>query len=137
MADTDASMSIDDVNPPVVVSAALSTEPTASTAPTNDLPAELLYPLVCGWAGKKYELTLVQSDLILDLKAALWSLTNVPVERQKIVGLVKGKLPGDEVEVVSLGLSAGGAPKQFMMVSRSALRRRGSARSTSCRADVL
>lgn len=36
---------------------------------------------------------------VFDLKAALFSLTNVPPERQKILGLVKGKLPPDEERV--------------------------------------
>lgn len=30
------------------------------------------------------------------MKATLYSLTNVPLERQKIIGLVRGKLPPDE-----------------------------------------
>ncbi len=33
------------------------------------------------------------------MKAALYSQTNVPLERQKILGLVKGKLPPDEVRM--------------------------------------
>lgn len=33
---------------------------------------------------------------VFDLKAMLQSLTDVPPERQKILGLVKGKLPPDE-----------------------------------------
>ena len=33
---------------------------------------------------------------VFDLKATLYSLTNVPPERQKILGLVKGKLPSEE-----------------------------------------
>lgn len=33
---------------------------------------------------------------VFDLKATLMSLTDVPPERQKILGLVKGKLPDDE-----------------------------------------
>lgn len=36
---------------------------------------------------------------VFDLKVALFSLTNVPPERQKILGLVKGKLPPDEAVV--------------------------------------
>ena len=32
---------------------------------------------------------------VFDLKGLLYSLTNVPSERQKILGLVKGKLPPD------------------------------------------
>ena len=33
---------------------------------------------------------------MLDLKTALRELTTVPEERQKILGLVKGKLPPDQ-----------------------------------------
>lgn len=29
-------------------------------------------------------------------QAIIYSLTSVPPERQKIIGLVKGKIPGDE-----------------------------------------
>lgn len=39
-----------------------------------------------------------------DLKAILFSLTGVPPERMKLVGLIKGKLPGDDQEIVKLGL---------------------------------
>lgn len=48
----------------------------------------------------------------------LFSLTNVPPERQKIVGLSKGKLPAEHEEVVKLGLgpSAPGKCKEFMMM---------------------
>jgi hypothetical protein len=53
-----------------------------------------------------------------DLKQLLWSLTTVPPDRQKLVGLVKGKLPGDEEEVIKLGLGDGtsGKSTQFMMM---------------------
>lgn len=58
------------------------------------------------------------SPQIGDLKAILFSLTKVPPARQKIVGLAKGKLPGDEQEVVKLGLGPGASakPKEFMMM---------------------
>lgn len=36
---------------------------------------------------------------VFDLKTALRDLTNVPPERQKILGLVKGKLPEDQVRM--------------------------------------
>lgn len=67
------------------------------------------------WAGKAFSLHLAGSDRyvqykaslrnqyqpcpydrVYDLKAALSDLTKVPPERQKILGLVKGKLPPDE-----------------------------------------
>ena len=64
------------------------------------------------WAGKPFEIDVAGSDRcreallhasiifsqfcrVFDLKATLYSLTNVPPERQKILGLVKGKLPPD------------------------------------------
>lgn len=37
-----------------------------------------------------------------DLKALLQSMTDVPPERQKILGLVKGKLPPDDETMYSL-----------------------------------
>jgi ubiquitin-like domain-containing CTD phosphatase 1 len=88
-------------------------------------------------AINQYEVSVVESDTVGDLKTLLWSLTSVPPERQKvrigrgsqrrrrantrlvtqILGLVKGKLPGDEAEVMSLGLLQGGTKaKEFMMV---------------------
>jgi hypothetical protein len=51
------------------------------------------------WAGKPFTLDIAESDRVFDLKAALQSLTNVPPERQKILGLVKGKLPPDQERV--------------------------------------
>lgn len=39
---------------------------------------------------------LIHCYRVFDLKAALRELTNVPEERQKILGLVKGKLPPDQ-----------------------------------------
>lgn len=110
----------------VDMTSAMSTSPelpsapavVAETLPSVELalPSEVIYALVCSWKGQKLDVTVVESDTVGDLKATLWSLTSVPPQRQKLVGLVKGKLPGDEAEVVSLGLG-GGAPKQFMMVS--------------------
>lgn len=41
--------------------------------------------------------------------------TRVPPLRQKLLGLVKGKLPSDEEEVVKLGLTQG-KTKEFMLV---------------------
>ncbi|CAL1705654.1 unnamed protein product [Somion occarium] len=47
------------------------------------------------------------------LLAALQEQTNVPPERQKILGLVKGKLPSDEVTIRDLKLSIG---KKFTLI---------------------
>jgi len=48
---------------------------------------------------------------VFDLKAALQGQTNVPPERQKILGLVKGKLPSDEIRIGDLKLG-----KKFSLV---------------------
>ncbi|KAI0811003.1 HAD IIID h [Irpex lacteus] len=65
------------------------------------------------WSGKAYQLDIAGSDRVFDLKVALYSLTNVPPERQKILGLVKGKLPSDEVAVSELKLVPG---KKFSLI---------------------
>jgi ubiquitin-like domain-containing CTD phosphatase 1 len=93
------------------------------------------------WRGTNYEISIAESDTVVstrslfnpesslnkpisqlnqgDLKAILFSLTGVPPDRMKLVGLIKGKLPGDNEEVVKLGL---GGPttttkkKEFMMI---------------------
>lgn len=70
------------------------------------------------WSGKPFSLEVAESDRyvpggfirlnelnyhipyrVFDLKAALQSLTDVPPERQKILGLVKGKLPPDQARM--------------------------------------
>ncbi|EIN07108.1 HAD subfamily IIID h [Punctularia strigosozonata HHB-11173 SS5] len=65
------------------------------------------------WAGKPFELEIAESDRIYDLKGSLYSLTNVPPERQKILGLVKGKLPPEQERIGDLKLVSG---KKFTLV---------------------
>ncbi|KAI0372975.1 HAD subfamily IIID h [Pilatotrama ljubarskyi] len=65
------------------------------------------------WSGKPFSLDVAESDRVYDLKAALMSLTNVPPERQKILGLVKGKLPTDDERIGDLKLLSG---KKFTLV---------------------
>ncbi|KAK4057984.1 hypothetical protein OIO90_000723 [Microbotryomycetes sp. JL221] len=88
----------------------------ASALSPLPLPDEVVYTLMCSWRGEQLPVQVVETDCLGDVKATLWSLTSVAPERQKLVGLVKGKLPGDEVEVKSLGLSATGSARKFMMV---------------------
>ncbi|TEB36442.1 HAD-superfamily subfamily IIID h [Coprinellus micaceus] len=58
------------------------------------------------WGGKPFSLSIAESDRwpslgrVFDLKTALHDLTKVPAERQKILGLVKGKLPPDQALVL-------------------------------------
>ena len=80
--------------------------------PTEDGKSERWIHLFFTWSGKAFELDIAESDRCVtashyphlcltfcrvdDLKALLQSLTDVPPERQKILGLVKGKLPPDD-----------------------------------------
>lgn len=80
--------------------------------PTEDGKPERWIHLFFTWSGKPFELDIAESDRCVtanyypdlcltllrvdDLKALLQSLTDVPPERQKILGLVKGKLPPDD-----------------------------------------
>lgn len=55
------------------------------------------------------------SGRVYDLKAALLSLTNVPPERQKILGLVKGSLPPDQERLGNLNLAK---VKKFTLIGQ-------------------
>ncbi|GAA5913996.1 hypothetical protein JCM6882_002593 [Rhodosporidiobolus microsporus] len=85
---------------------------------STELPEEQKFTMVMSFRGQKTEVAVLESDTVGDLKQLLWSLTSVPPDRQKIVGLTKGKLPNDEEAVVKLGLGDTGSTKlkQFMMV---------------------
>lgn len=55
------------------------------------------YAQLTSWELSEVALTLDCSlHRVFDLKVALRELTTVPEERQKILGLVKGKLPPDQ-----------------------------------------
>jgi ubiquitin-like domain-containing CTD phosphatase 1 len=58
------------------------------------------------WSGKDYEIALPVDSTILDLKLKLLDETNVPPERQKLLGLKAsdGKLAADQVKLVDLNL---------------------------------
>ncbi|KAF4615210.1 hypothetical protein D9613_003191 [Agrocybe pediades] len=61
--------------------------------------------LTFSWAGKPYTINIAESDRVFDFKAAIYNATKVPVERQKILGFVKGKLPPDESRISELSIS--------------------------------
>ncbi|KAH0583689.1 hypothetical protein H2248_009298 [Termitomyces sp. 'cryptogamus'] len=65
------------------------------------------------WSTKSFTLDIADSDRVFDLKAAIQTLTRVPPERQKILGLVKGKLPPDQDRISDLRLVSG---KKFVLV---------------------
>ena len=49
-----------------------------------------------------HSLRLAHEDLVEDLKAAIFSLTDIPPERQKILGLSRGRLPPDSSRISQL-----------------------------------
>ncbi|KJA27154.1 hypothetical protein HYPSUDRAFT_198438 [Hypholoma sublateritium FD-334 SS-4] len=77
--------------------------PAASIETTEDV-VEQWNELEFTWAGKPFKLRIPESDRLFDMKLALHDLTRVPSERQKIIGLVKGKLPPDETRIQILKL---------------------------------
>ncbi|GAA95573.1 uncharacterized protein L969DRAFT_101676 [Mixia osmundae IAM 14324] len=105
---------VDELEPPFME------QPDPPTAAHHALEAvdagdDNVYRLKMTHAGTRYELSVCETDTIYDLKLFCYSLTNVPPERQKIIGLVKGKLPSDELLVLDLHLSVGKV-KDFMLV---------------------
>ncbi|PPQ93229.1 hypothetical protein CVT25_015227 [Psilocybe cyanescens] len=68
----------------------------------NQLVEERWTELHFTWASKSYKIEVPDSDRLYDLKTAIYSLTKVPTERQKILGFVKGKLPPDQVRISEL-----------------------------------
>lgn len=47
---------------------------------------------------------MAETDTVGDLKALVFSQTTIPVERQKILNLCKGKLPEDDTVLAHLNL---------------------------------
>ncbi|KIP12326.1 hypothetical protein PHLGIDRAFT_27453 [Phlebiopsis gigantea 11061_1 CR5-6] len=88
-------------------------ETTEIVSISNDGEAEEWIHLHFTWSGKSFEIDIAGSDRVFDLKATLYSLTNVPPERQKILGLVKGKLPPEEGTIHDLKLVPG---KKFTLI---------------------
>ncbi|KAJ9097856.1 hypothetical protein QFC19_006648 [Naganishia cerealis] len=63
------------------------------------------------WAGRGFDIRVQGSDRLYDFKAMIYSLTAVPPERQKLIGLVKGKIPGDETCFKDLAIPGSGVRK--------------------------
>ncbi|KAI5119947.1 hypothetical protein M0805_002136 [Coniferiporia weirii] len=76
-------------------------------------PPEAWIKLKFTWGGKMFELDIAEFDRVDDLKSLLFSMTDVPPERQKILGLVKGKLPPDDETIANMKLPSG---KKFSLV---------------------
>jgi len=110
----------DQLCPDVVSETALSSFDSITTVTTlrdvtNDRESisEKWISLSFTWSGRSFTLQIADSDRIFDLKAVLFSMTDVPPERQKILGLVKGRLPADDGRIGDIGLING---KKFQLV---------------------
>ncbi|KAF8315171.1 HAD-like protein [Clavulina sp. PMI_390] len=68
---------------------------------------EVFITLHASWMGHSRNLVLAESDRVLDLKDKINELTSIPPDRQKILGLVKGKLPPDDVTIKDLHIPNG------------------------------
>lgn len=91
-----------------------STSVADSSAETLAAVADDVWiPLKFTWSSKEYTVSIAESDRVLDLKDKLFALTRVPNERQKILGLVKGKLPDDFVRVADMKFAS---TKKFTLV---------------------
>jgi hypothetical protein len=78
----------DAMEPPA--SAIVGDIPSSDDRRKEAVPSALLH-LSFRWNGKLFDLQIDQADLVLDLKSAIFSLTNIPPERQKVLGLIAKK----------------------------------------------
>lgn len=110
-------LSLEPEQPSLVLNAGPSTTriddvPDPSAAVVEDTAFELAFT----HAGKPYQIVVHSTDSVLDLKAAIWSVCSVPIERQKILGLVKSKLPPDDALVATLALERRVGSKPFTVL---------------------
>ncbi|PCH37715.1 HAD IIID h [Wolfiporia cocos MD-104 SS10] len=76
-----------------------------ATKGDSQCPGKQWFHLEFRWGGKDFSVDIEASDRVYDLKGLLQSLTDVPPQRQKILGLIKGgKLPPDEERIGDLKL---------------------------------
>lgn len=59
-------------------------------------PTEAFIGFSIKYSGSALSLRLSEDETVSDLKAVLFSMTDVPPESQKLLGLVKGRQPADE-----------------------------------------
>lgn len=95
---------------PLPDSVKMEHEPAPDTLENTDEPCAVLKFI---YNGKEYPVALEKWDRVYDLKVALFKLTSVPPERQKILGLVKGKLPPDDVCIQDMNLTSN---KRFQLI---------------------
>ncbi|KAI9091471.1 HAD-like domain-containing protein [Phlyctochytrium arcticum] len=83
-----------------------------SSVAEHRLSAPML-ALTATWQGKKYPIDVPAHCTIGEVKLRLAETTQVLPERQKLIGFVKGKLPGDDVVLSTLDLKPS---HSFMML---------------------
>ncbi|KAL5636496.1 hypothetical protein ACGC1H_000452 [Rhizoctonia solani] len=86
---------------------------SATDSPVETLVEDVYISLKFTWNSKEHTVSVAESDCVLDLKDKLFGLTRVPNERQKILGLVKGKLPDDSVRIADMKFAP---TKKFTLV---------------------
>lgn len=69
-----------------------------------DPPTEKWICFTVKYAGSPLDIRLAEDDRVSDMKAILFSLTDVPAPRQKLIGLSRGKLPPDDTRIADLAI---------------------------------
>ncbi|KAJ3132346.1 hypothetical protein HDU90_007407 [Geranomyces variabilis] len=76
--------------------------PNPSSASASSSSQQPSLALTATWHGKKHPLTIPSDSTVGDLKKMLADMTGVQPMRQKLMGLVQGKLPADDVQLCEL-----------------------------------
>ena len=74
------------------------------------------FEIVASWKGQKIQLKVACSETIHDLKMQLQILTNIPTNRLKLIGLVRGNIPNDNTCIGELNIK----PNHSFMVMGTA-----------------
>ena len=74
----------------------------ADDASPEAAPAAPLVGFSIKYQGSVLSVRLAEDETVADLKAILFSMTDVPPESQKLLGLVKGKQPSDDTQLGSI-----------------------------------
>ncbi|RUS30797.1 hypothetical protein BC938DRAFT_478942, partial [Jimgerdemannia flammicorona] len=80
---------------------------TETIQPSVQSLTETIQPsvhFVATWNNTKYPIHVADHETVATLKETLATLTNVPPNRQKLLGFVKGKLPDDSAVLSTLSL---------------------------------
>eukprot|EP01006_Ploeotia_vitrea_P034854 TRINITY_DN65807_c5_g1_i1.p1 TRINITY_DN65807_c5_g1~~TRINITY_DN65807_c5_g1_i1.p1 ORF type:complete len:384 (-),score=49.09 TRINITY_DN65807_c5_g1_i1:168-1319(-) len=96
-----------------------TTESSSSSSSSSIAPLEAeeeeeeSFTLICKYGGQCFPIPYTARSTVLDVKTQIKAFTNVLPDRQKIVGLTKGKLAPDDTQLCKLGLKK---DQRFMMI---------------------